>query len=386
MTINTHYTRARAISPTSLAQREGERGGNKKPGLVSKGILLTLSSMAACNAKSAVRTLTKDEWVPEAAPEAEFEIRYAGGFSNWEACDNDTALTQFIAAYVLARELNNRAGEADALNMTGVCYKHKGDIESAGRVFECVAQLCAKMCDTPGEVVALGNLSQALAAQQRFAEAETACERSLKLAMGENDKSAELSACFHLGTLRLRARRFTEAEAILCSARASALSLENVAAEVSVLQRLAAAREVRLQLQMDQQLRRLAKGSAGMSPLQLPTRQQGISMTGTAAAGSLSFVSASEKRRLAVEQPAGAQQPPSPPPPLEPPRLLPLQLVERAERLTRFLEDGMSPLRMQVLRQLRAQYDRLADADAVKSCERAIDVPDLSARLLRARC
>ena len=60
--------------------------------------------------------------------------------------------------------------------------------------------------------------------------------------------------------------------------------------------------------------------------------------------------------------------------------------MERAERLTRFLEDGMSPLRMQVLRQLRAQYDRLADADAVKSCERAIDVPDLSARLLRARC
>ena len=37
MTINTHYTRniSNVVGPT-----EGERGGNKKPGLVSKGILL----------------------------------------------------------------------------------------------------------------------------------------------------------------------------------------------------------------------------------------------------------------------------------------------------------------------------------------------------------
>ena len=76
-----------------------------------------------------------------AKAKGEFEERYAEGFSHWQGGDADNALEQFAAAYIMAREMNYRAGEADALNMTGVCYKLKGDLERASGVFEGVAQL-----------------------------------------------------------------------------------------------------------------------------------------------------------------------------------------------------------------------------------------------------
>ena len=86
--------------------------------------------------------------------------------------------------------------------MTGVCYKHMGDLERASGVFEGVVQLCSGMKDVPGEAAALGNLGQALAAQKKLGEAETAHTRSLELARGAADKNGELSALFHLGTVR----------------------------------------------------------------------------------------------------------------------------------------------------------------------------------------
>ena len=186
---------------------------------------------------------------------AEFEQRYAEGFAQREAGDADSALEHFAAAYVLAREMNYRAGEADALNMTGVCYKHRGELERAASVFDGCAQLCASMKDPQGEAAALGNLGQALAAQKRLSEAEAAHERSLELARSSGsgggaapapteatdaaadstDKGGELSALFHLGTLRLRLQRFAEAESSLASAQAIAIAIGDVAAEVDVL-------------------------------------------------------------------------------------------------------------------------------------------------------
>ena len=50
----------------------------------------------------------------------------------------------------------------------------------------------------------------------------------------------------------------------------------------------------------------------------------------------------------------------------------PLALLVRAEMLTRDLEGG-GALRMQVLRQLRAQHARLANAEGMRACEGEID-------------
>ena len=332
----------------------------------------------------------------------EFEARYSEGFTHWQAGAADAALEQFAAAYILAREMNYRAGEADALNMTGVCYKLSGDLERASGVFEGVAKLCASMRDAPGEAAALGNLGQALVAQRRLPEAESAHERSLDLARGATDANGELSALFHLGTLRLRSRRFADAEAALAPAQNIAKSLGDVAAEVGVLQRLAAARDARQQMEAAQQQQQQPVEAAAAQPEQQqqappPTTTAGAAAAPTSNASATSGASGTNnsspsrparsrfvvepdpelsaslhQRRLAVEPPANVPPPPAPLPPLEPPPPSPLQLLQRADELTRSLEAG-SPLRLQVLRQLRAQHARLSDDEAVKACERAID-------------
>ena len=86
--------------------------------------------------------------------------------------DDEAALEQFAAAYILAREMNYRAGEADALNMTGVCYKHQGELERAASVFEGCAQICASMKDPQAEAAALGNLGQAARREESAAIGE----------------------------------------------------------------------------------------------------------------------------------------------------------------------------------------------------------------------
>jgi hypothetical protein len=186
--------------------------------------------------------------VPQRAAEAkaEFDRLYAEGFELHVGGNGDGAMERFAAAYVLAREMNYRSGEADALNMTGVLYKERGELERAVAVFEGCAKLCASLRDAQAQAAALGNLGQALAAQRQIEQAEGAHARSLALARGVSDMNGELAALFHLGTLLLRQRRFGEAEAYLAQAEALAVRLRDVAAEVGVLQRLAAARGARI--------------------------------------------------------------------------------------------------------------------------------------------
>ena len=123
---------------------------------------------------------------------AEFDGAYLSGFERRQAGDPAGALERFASAYVLAREMNYRAGEADALNMTGVCYKEKGDVAQAVSVFEGCATLCSGLKDAPGEAAALGNLGQALTAQGQLVEAEAAHMRSLKLARSASDLNGAL--------------------------------------------------------------------------------------------------------------------------------------------------------------------------------------------------
>jgi tetratricopeptide (TPR) repeat protein len=339
-----------------------------------------------------------------AKAKAEFEQRYAQGFALREAGDDEAALEQFAAAYILAREINYRAGEADALNMSGVCYKHRGEFERAASVFEGCAKICASMKDPHLESAALGNLGQALAAQRRLAEAETAHERSLELARAARsgdrdgsgggagssagaaggaarddehagDKSGELSALFHLGTLRLRMQRFSEAEIALTAAQAIAVALQDKAAEVGVLQRLAAARNA---LEDSRQQPQPSPQQPQPSPQhQQPSPQQLHPSDSPGGAG---------RNRFASVEPGSMPSPPraslpsllpaplkAPLPPLEGEKQPPLALLVRAEKLTREIGRGGEPLRMLVLRQLRAQYAKLRNEEGIRACEREID-------------
>ena len=79
-----------------------------------------------------------------------------------------------------------------------------------------------------------------------------------------------------------------------------------------------------------------------------------------------------QQRRLAVEPPADAAHAPVPLPPLEPPPDPPIALLERAAQISRDLGEA-SPLRMQVLRQLRMMHARMGDVEGARRCEREID-------------
>ena len=94
-------------------------------------------------------------------------------------------------------------------------------------------------------------------------------------------------------------------------------------------------------------------------------------------------LSASLPNRLPSQQLVGAASsvdraapPPlggsAPLPPLEPPPQPPLELLLRARDLSAQL-DRSSPLCMQVLRQLRAQYAKASDQQGMRACEAQID-------------
>ena len=83
------------------------------------------------DAPKIIYTHTDEAPALAAQGKSEFDSVYCAGFEQRQAGDPEGALERFVAAYVLARELNYRSGEADALNMTGVCYKEKGDLEQA---------------------------------------------------------------------------------------------------------------------------------------------------------------------------------------------------------------------------------------------------------------
>ena len=293
--------------------------------------------------------------------------------------------------------------------MTGVCYKHRGELERAAAVFEGCAQLCASVRDAQGEAGALGNFGQALTARRRLAEAEGAHGRSLELARSSNDENGELSALFHVGTLQLRGQRFEEAEASLALAHCKAMVLSDEAAEVGVLQRLAAARSALHQLQCQQTQQRQQQQQhhhQQQQPLSSPASIVGLtssmkrlgatptsSLLATVSVlganstrirpsrGASRFVltpavelstSFSQRNLATVSPPAVSLSQSLPLPPLQGAPLTPTELLEKADRLARGLGDG-GLLRMQVLRQLRAEYAVMGDMDSVCVCEREID-------------
>ena len=110
---------------------------------------------------------------------AVFDRLYAEGF----ACTTpEEARERFVAAYVLARELNHRRGEADALNMAAITYRELGDVRGAAELFEGSRALLARLGDAPGEAAALGSIGVARAALGELDAAQSAHEEGLAIA------------------------------------------------------------------------------------------------------------------------------------------------------------------------------------------------------------
>ena len=59
----------------------------------------------------------------------ELDRLFASGKERREAGETEAARECFIAAYLLARELNYRSGEAEALTLAAICYLELGNLQ-----------------------------------------------------------------------------------------------------------------------------------------------------------------------------------------------------------------------------------------------------------------
>ena len=269
---------------------------------------------------------------------AEFDRLYAEGFG---CTTPEEARERFVAAYVLARELNHRRGEADALNMAAIAYRELGDVRGAAELFEGSRALLAQLGDAPGEAAALGSIGAARAALGELDAAQSAHEEGLAIARRLRDGRLQLGALTQLGALQLRRGLMRPAHVSLCEALALSAALGDAVAEAGVLQRLAA-----------------TFAALGGPEAEAPP-----------AAGLRARV------RIAVEPAPEVVAPPDPAAAeaavADGGAAAALGCLRRAEALA--AEAEIAPLRLQILRQTRAQLVQMGKPDEARRCEATID-------------
>ena len=268
---------------------------------------------------------------------AEFDRLYAEGFG---CTTPEEARERFVAAYVLARELNHRRGEADALNMAAITYRELGDVRGAAELFEGSRALLARLGDAPGEAAALGSIGAARAALGELDAAQSAHEEGLAIARRLRDGRLQLGALTQLGALQLRRGQMRPAHVSLCEALALSAALGDAVAEAGVLQRLAAT----------------------FAALGGPDAE-------AEAPGARARV------RIAVEPAPEVVAPPDPAAAeaagADGGAAAALGCLRRAEALA--AEADVAPLRLQILRQTRAQLVQMGQSDEARRCEATID-------------
>eukprot|EP00966_Prymnesium_polylepis_P222168 5140715-Prymnesium_polylepis.1 len=155
--------------------------------------------------------------VPELANKgkAEYEKVFAAGHAQWEAGGTQTALECFGAAYVMARELSYRLGEAIALERAALCYRALAEHSRALTMFAGAVRLYGAEVDGAGVVSALSNLGQTHADLGDLVEASKALEQSRLAASRLGDGRLELGVLVKGAMVELRRGRPAEALRLL---------------------------------------------------------------------------------------------------------------------------------------------------------------------------
>ena len=229
--------------------------------------------------------------------------------------------------------------------MAAITYRELGDLRGAAELFEGSRALLARLGDAPGEAAALGSIGAARAALGELDAAQSAHEEGLAIARRLRDGRLQLGALTQLGALQLRRGQMRPAHVSLCEALALSAALGDAVAEAGVLQRLAATFAA-------------LDGPEAEAPPSPPP-----------AAGARARV------RIAVEAPPEAVAPPDPAAAEEAGAdggaAAALGCLRRAEALA--AEAEIAPLRLQILRQTRAQLVQMGKPDEARRCEATID-------------
>ena len=297
----------------------------------------------------------------------EYDRLYAAGDARWGTGDAVGARECFVTCYVMARELNYYAGEADALSRTALCYHQLGDVARALELLEGSCALCERHADARGAVSALTHACRMLAASGERERAMGAAARAVSLARSASDDDALVGALGQCGSLGLRYGRIAEARAAIAEALGLAVATGDAEAEVQMLQRLAAtyARPAPAEA---------AEAGVGWliaAQAATATRRTLGEAARTTSAAAAATIAAAEEEAEAAE--GGAQQVTARADPAASLRCL-QRAASLAEDLhTRCEADGGVEVLGHVLRQLRALYVEMRRPEETAQCEARID-------------
>ena len=129
----------------------------------------------------------------------ELDRLFASGTAQRDTGEIKGARECFIACYLLARELNYRTGEAEALTLAALCELDMGNLERGEELMEGCRKLHEELADADGQAEALCNLGLVYARRGDLEAARVAQEQSLRLA---RDQTLRLTALGHLGGSR----------------------------------------------------------------------------------------------------------------------------------------------------------------------------------------
>jgi tetratricopeptide (TPR) repeat protein len=121
------------------------------------------------------------------------------------------AVTIHASAREAARQVDDRAGEASALNGLGQVDSRQGRHRQAAAHFETALALCRQAGDQSGEIRALVNLGLVDSRQGRHRQAAAHFETALALCRQTGDQSGEIRALVNLGLADLRTGRHEQA-------------------------------------------------------------------------------------------------------------------------------------------------------------------------------
>jgi len=343
--------------------------------------------------------------------EAELERLFADGAERRAAGQTHEARECHIACYLLARELNWRSREAEALALAALGYLELGELQQGVELLEGSRKLHEALGDADGQAEALCNLGLAHAMQGELDEARRAHEHALLLA---EDRTLRLTTLNHLGSLHLRRGCAADAQLVLAQGLALAIALGDVEAEARVLQRLAVTHTMPRQRRRPpaaEEAAPAAAAAAAAADAEAPAAADAV-VEEDAAAAEAAEAGAEEPRIVEVGEEAAAQEAQEAAAAVEEEdddeaaaveaeeagvveeeeeaaaepdgeaAAAALRCLLRAEELaSRAVSEGaagaegggVGAVLLQVLRQLRAQYLATGDGDGARRCEQRID-------------
>lgn len=172
--------------------------------------------------------------VPELAAKgkAAFDDLFAVGHGHWQDGSTQMSRECFCAAYVMARELNYRLGEAMSLERAALCYLRLKEPNRALSMLSGAIRLYEGEHVNVGVASALSNIGQAHVDLCQLDEARDAFHQSRMRARREYDCEVELGSCVKGAMLELREGHAAEAVELLGQALGLAVALGDPTEEV----------------------------------------------------------------------------------------------------------------------------------------------------------